>query len=399
MLLHGKYHEWKIGDYVRRYSIITMPYGQFENFCSAYTYDAITGVGEQRELFSPHAKTISRAMEENTYTPTPISIGLHESHRSRLKIDPKDQVFRLETSGDDDKLPLTDGNHRLTALSYFLARAKNVGDENLVNDILRLPITFTLYLDGDTQRDFANLQMGRPVDKAHMLSLKLQKLINDPDMHMAFDICRKLNEERGSPLEGTIRFDSHSDKDSVLKKMPISTLCSKSDLSTSAIGWAKVANSAQFSENHIVKLFIDGYKYLVKKDEGIFDQGKLLTPPGKGGTRGAATLLIGIGLVWTYRMAAVQRKRPSDKDYEILFNSVNEVLNQSIDDPTMLSAPNKRALMGQFAGLVLADNPAGEEVHEGIPMGLIELTSVSTWGLGEIPGKSRGRGRPRKAVV
>jgi hypothetical protein len=107
------------------------------------------------------------------------------------------------------------------------------------------PITALVHLDGDTRADFVNLQAGKAVDAAHLLSLKIHSKMTGekegPALELAFGIAKVLHETSISPFHRQLRFDSNG------LAIPFSTLCSKgaSDLGTSVVGLAKVGLSAQ----------------------------------------------------------------------------------------------------------------------------------------------------------
>src|ERR1700679_165605 len=86
---------------------------------------------------------------------------------------------------------------------------EQLNHQNQVEEILALPFTCTLYLDGDVRRDFVNFQAGRTLDASHMFSLRVQEQINvDPDFRTAFELAKLLHEESESPFHNLIRFDS-----------------------------------------------------------------------------------------------------------------------------------------------------------------------------------------------
>src|SRR5262249_1650502 len=160
-----------------------LPYGKASELFMPVRYNAMTGKGEQRDINPAHLRKLKRAMEAGEYTPTPGSVGLRKKHREALVIEASPgigETFRL-TVNSDGPLPLTDAGHRMEALALLVketkAEVEKAKDDKgkaearaKLDEILALPLTFTVHLDGDSQRDFVNLQEGRPVDPAHLFS-------------------------------------------------------------------------------------------------------------------------------------------------------------------------------------------------------------------------------------
>jgi len=99
-------------------------------------------------------------------------------------------------------------------------------------------VTVTVYFDGDPAQDFVRLQQGRPVDSAHLFSLKVQQqMLGDAAVQAGFQVARLLHKQEGSPLRNLLRFDSR-----VRLPLPVSTVCSTgaSDLGTSLVGLGRI---------------------------------------------------------------------------------------------------------------------------------------------------------------
>src|SRR5258708_7864359 len=162
--LIGPVKTWKLFGNVRTFSEVTVPYGEFAELFVPVHYNALTGLGEQRDICPAHLRKLKNAMESGKYTPTPASAGLGKKHLDALVI--QEGAFTLSVSSDPP-LPLTDGGHRREALAAILnelnekvAAATDEKEKKKlqaeIEGVLALPVTVTLYLNGDTQIDFVN---------------------------------------------------------------------------------------------------------------------------------------------------------------------------------------------------------------------------------------------------
>src|SRR6185312_9214016 len=78
----------------------------------------------------------------------------------------------LEIDNDNTTpLPLINGQQRFGAMKRMRKLAEN---PEVAARIDRLPVTALIYLDGSTREDFINLNLGKAIDAAHLLSLKVQ---------------------------------------------------------------------------------------------------------------------------------------------------------------------------------------------------------------------------------
>ena len=387
--LTGSFHRWALGENKRLFATIVLSYEEARAFFSPVKFNVLTGKGEQRDIAEAHAKKLRNAMDEGKYTPTPISAGIRPEVVSSLKLDDTGGNFSLELS-DKLPLPMTDGSHRMEAIKLLLDAASAEYDQAEAEEdeeameragarteqILNLPISITVYFDGSTQRDFINLQAGKAVDKAHMLSLEIsQKLVNEPERKLAFDIARYLAKQPG-PLTNLVRFGSGGSA-----PIPFTTLCSKtkSDLGTSLVGLARIGLA--FKETDPAKLggfVLDAYKAL-ENHPNLIEGGKVLAPIAHGGTKGTSTMLLGVGTLLAYRRLASNDEQ--EEQLTRLVHAAVETLDEKVSGN--LSGPRKRSLMGRFARVYLEGLDKG--MHDGLPIELLQTLSTSTFDAESLP--------------
>src|SRR5262249_3616662 len=146
-----------------------------------------------------------------------------------------------------------------------------------------------------------------------------------------------------------IRFDSRG-----LTALPVSTLCAKgaSDLGTSLVGLAKVglASGAAWDAERLAGCVVAAYQGLQKQAPQLLEEGKALTP-GAIGTRGSATMLIGLGICLAYRTMLLGRDKPDE-----LLTGMVDTAKGTFDEKVNggFSGPMKRQLLGWFARLFFA---------------------------------------------
>jgi hypothetical protein len=377
--MRGVVRSWKFQGKERAFGEVCLPYGQAVQAFVPETYNALTGRGEQRSQFPAHVKSLARAMEEGSYVPTPVAVALRPHHRKAVVFE--DNTFVLTVSSDRP-LALTDGGHRLAAIGLLLDKVRGSTDgvdekqaraaEKAADEIMALPIHATIYFDGDPKDDFLKLQMGKAVDSSHLLSLRIQqKAFDDPAYRLAFEVARSLTKTAGSPFMGLVRFDSKG-----MAPLPISTLCAKgrSDLATSLIGLARVAPNREADD--LAGLITAVAMALEEGCPDIVDNGKVLALPKNGGTKGAATMLIGVSVCMAYLLRDRESLLLTDEDKERLVKAA-----ESLDRPVAgnFSGPVKRGLMAEFAQELLWEDDMAK--HQGVPVPLLESLSYSAFGL------------------
>ncbi len=376
MTLTGTVRTWALpGGPERRSSLWQTTYEQGMVYLKADQFRPDKGSGEQRPIIPAHVRKLYGEMKDGNYTPTAFSAGLRPRHQKELTLD--GHIASLQLSSNDP-LPFTDGNHRGTAMAALLEDAILNENEEMRKAVLSLPIEVFIMLDGDTQKDFVNLQMGRTVEAAHMLSLRVKRDIlggKDCDhVKFAVAIAKALNDSEKGPLVNSIRFSS------VGTGLPISSLCARgsSDIATSLVGLAKVAAKLKPAE---AALFVDKAYLAVKKDAPeLLEAGMPLTPP-PSGTRGSAGLLIGLGIVLAHRVLT-DGKKASGEVMAKLVEAAKTAFAKGTSGS--LSGPDKRCMMGEFAAEFCSDMEG--EKKEGVPLSLLELLSPSTFGISKSKG-------------
>lgn len=389
--LTGAVKTWKLNGHTRKFAMVTVPYHEARELFCAMTFDAVCNQGEQRELCSAHVRKLKKAMESGEYTPTPASVGLRKEHRKKLTIQPRtdgSEEFTLEVDGAHP-LPLTDASHRLAAIGLLLEEFEKNRDkvktpekkeefQKRVEEVLALPITCTVYLDGETRRDFVNLQAGRNVDPSHLFSLKVQqKPCEDSAAAVAFAIAKVLKKQDESPFENQIRFDSRGSL-----PLPITTLCSQgpSDAATSLLGLAKVGEG-RFDTARLAGFVTTTYRALQLQAPELLEYGKVLTPIGNDGTKGSATMLIGLAVCLTHRIGAHSQSCCEEEIVADLVRTAKETLNESVNGG--FSGQQKRAWMRGFAAQFFAEDVGPK--HAGLPVALLQTLSASAFGVPKLP--------------
>lgn len=385
----GPVYSWKLLGNNRTYSTLTLPYEEAVKNFVAVRYDATKNKGEQRELVETHVRKLRKEMVEGSYTPVPISVNIPKKKVSDVKYRNKDGVkhFSIELN-DGEYLSQTDGGHRFAALERILSslneKLTKTEDEverktlkEQINEVLELPITATIYLDGDPQQDFINLQAGRSVDAAHLLSLRIQrKVLDQPEYKLGFDVAKALAGKEGSPFHGHIRFDSRG-----VAPLPISSLCSKSssDITTSFLGLAKVGLlfDSKITAEKLADLVTEAYEIIKTKAPEVLEYGKVLTTVGNNGTRGSASMMIGVGICYSYLAMTLKDVKKAKLK---LLDSIQE-LNKPVNGN--FSGPFKRTLLGKFASKLFSD--LTEDKHEEIPLKLVKTLSASAFGIESLP--------------
>lgn len=411
--LQGEVHCWNLGGKEREYLVTTVPYGVARQFFKTDIYNAKTNHGEQRDEIDSHVKKLQAAMAGGTFTPTVVSIGLKPSHRKkleRLPLETKDAsgqpiitpMAELVVSYEDGPtFPLLDGGQRFAALRRL---HKNANDAEQQARIESLPITVVVYLDGDTKADFVNLNLGKAVDAAHLLSMRVQqKAVAQKDLpyyKLALEVAKLLNEDEDSPFYKQIRFDSRG-----MAPLTINTLCSRgaSDIATSLIGLARIALHASSDGPLDAEAVVDSFKLAIKvirsKAPLHLAPGRFLTPP-PDGTRGSATMLVGVAALYIYRLSLDGQN--DDVVEKELIDAIEVAFSDSMAGA--FGGPVKRELMGEFAKQFFQN--VDVDKHCGVPKELVRILSASTFRLPKLPKErkpkppkeeSKKRGRKKAA--
>lgn len=375
---------WAVGQHSRRFLSVTLPYRLARLAFRPELYDAMKGRGEQRPEIAAHVRHLSREMATGSFTPTSVSANLRRQHQKAVRYE-----FGRAYLGVDpgDPLPLTDGQQRFGAMRTLADAAAKAGDTDLLKQILDLPVSAVVHIDGNSQADFIALQAGRQVDAAHLMSLRAQQNLlagkDADDVVLAQKVAKVLNAEVASPFSKFIRFDARG-----CGPIPITTVCARSasDLGVSLVGLAKVGRAAGVTDPKALAGYVIAAWKAVSQAPGLVGQGYPLCPP-PDGTKGGATLLVGLGVCLAYRMKADGKPQPDADDLDRLLEAALAAFMTPLAGG--LSSADKRALLKAFAQDYLG---ACGPMHHGVPLELQQILAPSAFGNPAFP-------KARKAAV
>lgn len=388
----GKLVRWTLdpsGEKTRDYTVVTLPFKEAHALFRPEYFNGGTGKGEQRKVVESHQKKLARVLAGHMYTPTPFGVGLTKKQQAEcVTVEGDDVTITIE---DGKYLKRTDGNHRDTALIALLEKAREDGDDALVEAIERVPVTAMIYLNGDAQEDFINLQAGKAVDPNHLLTMQLRrKALSEKlqgDMDRALDVARLLNTSDASPFHTFIQLDTRG-----IARLKFNSLASRgsSDQSTSLLGLVRILPStppAWFAA--LVSLVSEALG--ADEDDGLVEEGMPLAHP-RQGVVGSCCLLIGVAICAAYRLSLrpADERDLTDEDQAAIIESAKKTLGRPVDD---LSAAAKRRLVREFAIDYFADLGEGDGVtfHDNLPVGLLERIPPSAYQSRPLPAPSRGR--------
>lgn len=377
--IDGDVQVWGVGEHSRRFVHGVLPYRLARRAFRPELYDAVKGRGEQRPQIIAHVRSIARDIAAGQFTPTPVAVGTRKAHakavqyefgRAHLEVDP------------DNPLPLTDGQQRFGAIDTLLEAAKKAGNADLVKQTEELPIPFILHVDGNTQLDFLNLQKGKNVETSHLMSLAVQQgLLKGKDgsaVALAQEIARELHTTPASPFHKYVRFDSKGSK----MQIPVTTLCARSasDLGTSLVGLAKVGEAMGVTDPKTLAGYVVATWKTLQTAPGLIGEGYPLCPPPEG-TKGGATLIVGLAVCLAYRLKNDQRTQPDADDLDRLL----EVALSTFMVPLRgaFSAADKRVFLKEFAEDFLG-GCLGER-HQGLTVELQTILAPSAFGNSALP--------------
>lgn len=346
---------------LREYIIATLPFAAANRVLRPEMFDATTGRGEQRPVAKPHVNKLRAAMLAGRYTPTTAGATVPASLRP-LVVRTGNRVSVPLDEGHP--LLLTDFGHRMAAL-----RAIRETEPSLASLVDAVPVTTLIYLDGDPQSDFINLQAGKPVDGNHLASLRASRGEIGADEAKALAIAKALNTNTRSPFYSHIRFPGRTS----VASLPYKSIAEKggSALATSLVGLAKVA-PPHWGVDETVSFFIDVCAVLRSRVPHLTEYGQPLAAPPDMNVA-SATLTIGVATLVAFRLYKTEAALES-KEAERIARSASEVF--AVQDYS--SAQAKRSLMGRFASHYLSD--IGDN-REGIPISLIALLKPSAFNL------------------
>jgi hypothetical protein len=384
--IEGDVHTWGVGDHSRRFLQGVLPFADADRAFRAELYNAVEGKGEQRPEIVAHVRKLTKDVAGGEFTPTPVAVGVRKKQAKLVKYEFGRAYLEVSPA---DPLPLTDGQQRFGALRALADVARKAGQAELLRQIAALPIQYTLHIDGDTKADFIRLQAGRPVEAAHLQSMKVQQgLVAGKDaeaMTLAYQVARELHTVVASPFYKFVKFDARG----TALPLPVTTLCARgaSDLGVSLVGLAKVGAAMGVTDPKVLAGYVVAVWKALQRAPGLVGQGMPLCPPPEG-NKGGATMIIGLAVCLAYRLKNDGRTQPDADDLDRLQEVALEELLLPVAGS--FSAADKRRLLKEFAASYLG-GCTGER-HQGLVAELQRILTPSSFGNQAFP-------KPAKAAA
>lgn len=372
--ISGVVQNWAVDENKnRQYMMLRTTYGRFRSLARPELYDSLTGQGEQRTQKAAHIRKLYKEMLAGNYTPTVFAAAVKEQ--------PVDIVKQTATVTIDKPLSLVDGGHRMIAIENLRK------DANKKPFIDKLPIECLVTLDRNhVRQDFINYQAGCAVDAAHMTSLKIAQGLLPTDKNgllpIALDMAKRLYNNSASHLYKLVKFDSQSQA-----PLGIHTLLSmsSSDLVCSLYGTALIMEHTKQTADFVEEIFCEVYEELKRSLSNLFKPGKFLCQPPEG-TRGAASLLIGVVNQVLFRLYLLEHSELLNGDLVDIVNAATEALSENVAGN--FSASKKRELMQGFGDYFfekMLENSETIGSHGGLPIPLLLVLSTSAFGVEKLP--------------
>jgi hypothetical protein len=376
----------------RQYILCDINYKTLRTFFTVDVYKVQDQTGEQREATPKRVNYLSSVMTNEQYTPSVFTASLTSIDQAVFN---KGRVTVNLSS--DNKLPLLDGGHRMLAMEK-LSRDSEQTKRKVENQ----PIPLMLLLDPDKRKgDFIALNQALGINKSHLLSMRMDQNLIDPKKAVYFKIARKLalhlHEWLESPFHKMITFGGSS-----IAPLSFSAIASdrKGDGITTLFYSAKLLEATERSE----EWFYQQIKYVdsfIKNNTSCGAEGNLLCVSG---ARGCSNLLLGVINQWCYYLYLHNRDSVKPVDEKALKNALTIVFSEPVAGD--LSSKRRKNLMRDFAQLlyksIADDNESQIGCHFGIPIGLLILTSASSFGIENPPvplAERKKRGRKPKEVL
>lgn len=380
----GPVYTWQFARHSRLYSTITLPFQEATELMRVNAFDGLQNKGEQRVQTAAHVNAIAGAVEDGVFTPTPWSCNVPDELQNRLVM--SDGCFELQLQPNEFLSQTDGGGRRRALLSLFnsaqsrLLKEKHKPSPDLdviascslvLEDIQAMPVTVTIYLDGDPAKDFLNLQKGRPVDKTTIFAMEnAVKVFDDPAYQMAVDVAKLLHKDKASPFFGNVRFDSISKC-----SLPISTLCAKgaSDLSTSLIGLAIIGDYLGLGAQKLAACITRTFASVEKRYPDLLQNPSPLTPLSNSGTKAASCMWVGIGTL----LALKAGHGSLDANAQELSECCYEVF-QHVEINGAFTSSMKRVFMGDLAKAYFR-GVENVTLHEDVPLLLCQYLSATAY--------------------
>lgn len=346
--INPKYRPW-------RWVVHTMPFREAITIFRPREYDFVANVGEQRPKIEAWVSRLRRIMDDDDFAPAMWSACLRPAQLTKVEWH-NDGTITINTG--TTPIALIDGNHRGQAMLKYYAIAEKKGDTVAMELLDKCDISIQIYLEPDRARKtFRALQEGKKVSPD---LLALQKLRDDdvsPQSDLAFKAAMSLNGNKDSHLAGKIGTGG-----TVTNMIGIKTAMtdSSSELSCSILGGANIAVEFKKDPDWLEKCYVEAWdavqhatdqsgEFMGRAMASCLMAGKVLCPLGwVGGKKGGTTLISGICNMWAYMKAVKAVKEMGDGERNYLAGCVDQVFNFVNDGG--LNAPQKRTLMGRFAG-------------------------------------------------
>lgn len=390
---HGIEWTWTLGDNPIKFCVIQGEYKKIRRYFKPLQYNAKTGEGVQRKLIDKWVKKIKSEMSKGRYSPTIAYATVEQIHHDKGLVTVHHRKVKI-TGDINYPISLTDSQHRFAAMEKIRAESAKMQWK-----IDAQPIMVQVNLNTNPVEDFLNYQKGRPTDKTHVLSMKITKgMLEDNKKEIyqnALKIAECLNSDPKSPFYNNILLETGG-----TGRIPLKSIMgdNASDFSTSLIAGGRIIQLTKLSVEDITQSIINSYDLLIKNSPHLFEQHKLLCLPSKGqGTKGAATIIIGVGCLAAYAQYHFGHEDFFENDDNVaeFLDCCEEVFTRNANNN--LSGPSKRQIMGEFARALFKNTP--EDVcWDGIPKELLTLIGTSAYNAKGLP-KTKSAPRKKKTKV
>ena len=380
---------WNLSSPAIDYIIVQTTYGKARKYFRPIQYDAKTGKGVQRRLIEKWVRKLKHDMSKGIYSPDSAKATVEQHHYDLGLIE--DHHRKVTITGDlNNPISLTDSQHRFAALE----RIREEGGK-MQTKVDQLPITIQVNLNTDPVTDFLNYQKGRPTDKTHVLSMRITKgLVENNKQQIyqdALKIAEILNERDDSPFHNKIQLET-----GIIAPIPLKSVMAEnaSDISTSLLAAGRVIQLTKMTVEELSDHIVNAYDLMVKNSPQLFEDEQLLCLP-PNGTKGAATIIIGVGILTAYAQHHFDYKDffGDDNCVSDFLDCCEEVFTRNANNN--LSGPAKRGVIGEFAK-ALFKNSSDDVCHEGIPKELLTLTSTSAYNVSVLPKEKKKTAKKSK---
>lgn len=387
----------------RRWVTVNLRLSALAKYFFIQPFDERDGTGWQREQSKAHIKNLSKAIDEDDYSPTVFVAHILPSHVNRLvysEVSKPGYGKRTEVTiplDPESKLALTDGGHRNMGFQKIL-KLLSKDERDLAENT---DITVQIFLDpARIQQDFHNLQKGRPLNRNQAKTMQ-DLLDKDPVSQIVRQVACLMDGDSASFLFGQVDFTGRD-------RRPITyaglTSKSKSDSCFTMYGGAKVAIASERDAEWLARSFGEAYRALKNTPE-VIARGRQLCPSILGGSPSGTAFIIGIGSMWAWRKAFLGKESASKSDLERIASVANDVFGE---EAAGLRAEMKRDLMASFSRRYFADmlaDPGSKagfrqaEDYDGHPKPLVDIWVPSSFCVDRARKKElASRGEPPKPL-